>query len=155
MFNQPNPNAVSRARSLRSKETKSEGLLWSILRAKQLCGLKFRRQHPIGPWITDFACPEKKLVIEIDGGYHDVTPDEDIRRQEHILELGWTVIRFTDKDVEQDAEAVARAIANDLNFPYEFEKRKATGSGMMNVKANEKTLLTVSSPAAPTLPEGG
>lgn len=123
---------------MRENQTKSEGLLWSILRAKQLCGLKFRRQHPIGAWIADFACPAKVLVVEIDGGYHDLTSDEDIRRQEHLDQLGWTVLRLTDKDVEQDAEAVARAIANELNLSYEFQRRKATGSGMMNVKVRKK-----------------
>jgi len=55
-----------KARHLRAGQTKSEGLLWSILRAKQVCGLKFRRQHPIGSYFADFACVSKKLVIEID-----------------------------------------------------------------------------------------
>ena len=103
MVNQPkNPNHTERARSLREKQTRSEGLLWSILRARQLCGLKFRRQHPIGPWITDFACREKMLVVEIDGGYHDETVEEDLTRQKYLESLGWTVIRFTAEDVEQD-----------------------------------------------------
>ena len=139
MNNHNNSSATTRARSLRENQTTSEGLLWSILRPKQLCGLKFRRQHPIGPWIADFACPGKMLVVEVDGGYHDATSDEDIRRQERIEQLGWTVIRFTDKDVEQDAEAVARAIAQELSLPYTFTKRKATGSGMMNVKVTKKS----------------
>ena len=55
----PDPFTANRAQSLRQKQTRSEGLLWSILRAKQLCGLKFRRQHPIGPWVTDFACADR------------------------------------------------------------------------------------------------
>ena len=78
------------------------------------------------------------LVIEIDGGYHDMTSDEDIRRQEQLEKLGWTVVRLIDKDVEQDAEAAARAIANELNLQFEFTKRNATGSGIMNVKAAKK-----------------
>ena len=81
-------NSTRCARSLREQQTKSESLLWSILRARQLCDLKFRRQHPIGPWVADFACPNKMLVIEIDGGYHDETSGKDIRRQAHIQELG-------------------------------------------------------------------
>jgi leucyl-tRNA synthetase len=130
---QPHPN--TRTRSLRKNQTKSEGLLWSILRAKQLCGLRFRRQHPVGPWITDFACPAKMLVVEIDGGYHDQRIDEDLRRQHHLQKLGWTIIRFTDDNVEQDAEAVGRAIAKELNVPYEFKQRSAMGSGSKSVKA--------------------
>ena len=135
---QPNPNATTRARSVRVKQTRSEGLLWSILRAKQLCGLRFRRQHPIGPWITDFACPEKMLVVEIDGGYHEQTYNEDLRRQKYLQQLGWTVVRFTDDDVEQDTEDVGRAIAKQLNLPYEFKKRKGTGAGMKRVRAAKK-----------------
>ena len=82
--NQPVETAGERARSLRKRQTVSEGLLWSLLRAKQLCGLKFRRQHPIEPWIVDFACRERMLVVEIDGGYHDNVVENDLKRQEHL-----------------------------------------------------------------------
>lgn len=117
------------------RKPKSEGLMWSILRAKQLCGLKFRRQHPIGPWITDFACPAEMLVVEIDGGYHEASYEHDIRRQQHLHKLGWTVLRFTDENIEEDAESVGRAIASALSLPYEFRKREATGAGMKSTKA--------------------
>ena len=70
------------------------------------------------------------LVVEIDGGYHDNVVENDLQRQEHLASMGWKVIRFSDKDVEEDAEAVARAIARELNLEYEFSPRKATGSGM-------------------------
>ena len=133
---QPNRDTGERARSLRKTQTASEGLLWSVLRARQLCGLKFRRQHPIEPWIVDFACPEKMLVVEIDGGYHDDIVENDLKRQEQLVAMGWQVIRFTDKDVEEDADAVARAIARELDLEYEFSPRKATGSGMR--RSNEK-----------------
>ena len=81
--------------------------MWSVLRAKQLCGLKFRRQHPIEPWIADFACPQKMLVVEIDGGYHDNVVDADLKRQKQLEAL------------------VARTIARELNVPYEFKLRTA------------------------------
>jgi leucyl-tRNA synthetase len=55
-----------------------------------------------------------------------------------LQELGWTVVRFTDDDVEHDAEAVGRAIAKKLNLPYEFKKREATGAGMKSVRAAKK-----------------
>jgi leucyl-tRNA synthetase len=124
---QPN---TEQARSLRQSQTKSEGLLWSLLRAKQVCQLKFRRQYPIESWIVDFACPKEMLIIEIDGGYHDHTVDADLRRQRALESLGWKILRFSDKQVEEDAEAVALAIARELNIPYTFHRRKATGSGM-------------------------
>ena len=116
--------------------------MWSVLRAKQLCGLKFRRQHPIEPWIVDFACPQKMLVVEIDGGYHDNVVDYDLKRQKYLEALGWKVIRFTDKQVEEDAEPVAQAIARELNLPYEFKPRAATGSGMKNINASKKLRRT-------------
>ena len=136
--NQPNPDNSTRARSLRKTQTISEGLLWSVLRGKQLCGLKFRRQHPIEPWIVDFACPQKMLIVEIDGNYHDNVVEDDLKRQKKLEDLGWKVIRFTDKEVEEDSEAVARAIARELNLPYEFRPRKATGSGMKNINGPKR-----------------
>src|SRR6056297_2221334 len=93
---------TSRARALRKTQTRSEGLLWSVLRAKQLCGLKFRRQYPIETWIVDFACPEKMLIVEVDGGYHDHVTEADLKRQQKLEALGWKVIRFSDAEVEED-----------------------------------------------------
>ena len=84
----------------------------------------------IEPWIVDFACPEKMLVVEIDGGYHDDVVENDLKRQKHLESMGWRVIRFSDKDVEEDAEAVGRAIAREPDLEYQFSPRKATGSGM-------------------------
>ena len=75
------------------------------------------------------------MVVEIDGGYHDNVVEDDLKRQQHLEALGWKVIRFTDKEVEEDAEAVARSIAKALNLPYEFKPRTATGSGMKNRNA--------------------
>ena len=100
--------------------------------------LKFRREHRVGPWITDFACVERMLVVEIDGGYHDETVADDLRRQEILQQLGWTVIRFADDDVEKDTEAVGRAIANVLGIPYELKKRQSTGSGMQSARVSKK-----------------
>jgi leucyl-tRNA synthetase len=129
----PKQEAVERAQSVRKTQTVSEGLLWSVLRARQSCGLKFRRQHPIEPWIVDFACREQMLVVEIDGGYHDNVVEHDLRRQEHLESMGWKVIRFGDKDVAKDTEAVARAIARELHLEYAFRPRKATGSGIRHI----------------------
>lgn len=122
---------VSNARERRKQSTVSEGLLWSILRARQLCNLKFRREHPIDGFIADFACEEVKLVIEIDGGYHDQTGERDIAREKVLRELGWDVVRFIDKDVEQNAEAVGRAIAKHLGLEYSLQKLVGGGSGLM------------------------
>ena len=67
----PSNPATNRARELRQRQTKAESLLGDAVRAKRLCGLKFRRQYAIGPFFADFACVARKLIVELDGGYHD------------------------------------------------------------------------------------
>lgn len=128
---------TQRARQLRLGQTKSESLLWSLLRAKQVCGLKFRRQHPIGSYVADFACVARKLVIEIDGGYHDFIAEKDLKRESFIKCQGWDVLRFNDEDVEEDVEVVARGIATHLGLQYDFIRRSKTGSGMLSQRSSE------------------
>ena len=81
-----------RPRTLRRNATDAEALLWSRLRDRRLAGHKFRRQHPIGPYIADFACPDARLVIELDGGQH--SPETDAARTAYIEAQGYTVLRF-------------------------------------------------------------
>ena len=125
------------ARKLRSKQTRSEALLWEILRAKQLCGLKFRRQHPIGPFFADFACVEKMLVVEIDGDCHDYKGEEDLAREEFMKKLGWKVLRLNAAEVEANPSDAGIAIAKFLGVEYVFNSRKKTGSGD-RVKRNRR-----------------
>ena len=113
-------NTTNCARSLRKRNTQSESLLWGLLRAKQLCGLKFRREHPIDPYYADFACSAKMLVVEIDGDYHDHVAEDDLKREEYLRNLGWHIIRFSDKEVEDDIEAVGIQIAKTLGLKYEY-----------------------------------
>lgn len=82
---------IRRARELRQRQTKAESLLWSVLRAKRLCNKKFRRQHPVNPFVADFACCELALIVEIDGGYHDYQCEDDARRQNFLEAQGWRV----------------------------------------------------------------
>ncbi|MEX1028058.1 MAG: endonuclease domain-containing protein [Candidatus Paceibacterota bacterium] len=147
-------NAEHNARHLRQHQTRSEGLLWSVLRAGQLCGLKFRRQHTISPWIVDFACIAKRLIVEIDGGYHDATQEEDLRRQRDLETRGWTVLRFTDEDVERDAEAVARSIIARVGLEYQFKPRQTTGSGKKSIKAKKSKKSPPLADARPSRREG-
>lgn len=69
-FQNASPEAFEKARTLRKSSTKAEDKLWQVLRNRNVKGLKFRRQHPFEEFILDFYCPEKDLVVEIDGGYH-------------------------------------------------------------------------------------
>ena len=101
-----------RARALRSASTDAELLLWSKLRARQLAGVKFRRQHPVGPYFADFACVELGLVIELDGGQHaDLTTlHYDTQREEAMRALGFTTLRFWDNEVLTQTDAVLERI---------------------------------------------
>ena len=109
--------------------------MWSLLRSKQLCGLKFRRQHPIGPFFADFACQSHHVVVELDGEYHDHIQAKDLERERILESQGWKVIRFANNDVLKDAEAIARSIAKQLGLPYTFHKRTSKRSGMMSENA--------------------
>ena len=96
------------ARNLRKNKTKEEDILWQLLRNRQFMGLKFKRQFPIGNYIVDFVCEEKKLVIEIDGGQHNI-PDNvkaDKVRTNYINSKGYRVVRFWNNDINQNIEGV-------------------------------------------------
>ncbi|MGA9350824.1 MAG: endonuclease domain-containing protein [Anaerolineae bacterium] len=99
-----------RACELRQQMTPAEKLLWSRLRNRQLGGLKFRRQHPLGPFVADFYCAERRLVVEIDGDIHDLQPDRDAARTEQFEQYGYRVIRFHNEQVLTSIEGVLSAI---------------------------------------------
>ncbi|CAO3379969.1 endonuclease domain-containing protein [Azospirillum argentinense] len=102
-----------RARTMRHVPTDAERKLWSILRRRQIGGWYFRRQHPIPPYIADFACVEARLVVEADGGQHAGSP-YDSARDEHLRHHGWRVLRFWNNDVLNNPEGVARMIGDVL-----------------------------------------
>ena len=97
---------VTRARELRRDSTYPEKLCWELLRAHRMAGIKFRRQHPIGPYFADFACVRRKLVIEIDGVHHDDRPEADARRTAYIEGEGWRVMRFPASELIANREGV-------------------------------------------------
>ena len=103
-----------RARALRRQQTEAEALLWKHLRSRQLLGLKFRRQHPIGPCFADFACIEIGLVIELDGGQHadEGAAAQDTARALCMAAAGFTTRRFWNHDVLQQTAAVLETIAH-------------------------------------------
>ncbi|HET7663966.1 MAG TPA: DUF559 domain-containing protein [Rhodanobacteraceae bacterium] len=108
-INPPLPDRTrATAARLRSALTDAERLLWFHLRAGRLCGLKFRRQHPLSPYIVDFFCKEASLVVEVDGSQHD--PRVDARRSAAIERQGFAILRFWDNQVLTEAEAVLEQI---------------------------------------------
>ena len=92
---------IARARELRRKMSLPEVLLWSGLRGGRLDGLKFRRQHPIGPYVIDFYCPSAQLAVEVDGWSHatEQRPDEDQIRDERLAERGIFTLRIPATEV--------------------------------------------------------
>ncbi|HEU4985892.1 MAG TPA: endonuclease domain-containing protein [Rhizobiaceae bacterium] len=107
------PKNRTNAKSMRKSMTVAELKLWNELRAHRLMGLSFRRQMPIAGYIVDFACPSKRLVVEVDGSQHadEEVTSRDARRTRRLEEDGWTVLRFWNDDIIRDLENVCTHIA--------------------------------------------
>lgn len=103
-------HTINNARYLRSHMTDAEQKLWQQLRRRQIGGLKFRRQHPCGSYILDFACLPIKLAVEVDGGQHMEALHADNQRTIWLKLNGWTVLRFWNHEVLQECEAVLAVI---------------------------------------------
>ena len=101
-------------KALRKNLTDSERKLWGHLRARQLEGLKFRRQEPIGSYVVDFVCFEKRLVIEVDGGQHAQEQNKDAVRDGWLREQGFRVLRFWDNEVMANIEGVLGSIRENI-----------------------------------------
>ena len=112
----PVKERTERARELRLTDSRAEQKVWELLRAHRMSGLKFRRQHPIGPYFTDFACVARKLAIEIDGEHHAFQQDADSRRTDILEQAGWRVIRFTASEAVQNPEGLWTEIARVLGI---------------------------------------
>lgn len=98
------------ARSLRRRDVPAEALLWRMLRNRQLGEFKFRRQHPVGRYIVDFACVERKVVVELDGDSHAWSQRKDAERTRFLEAEGWHVLRFWNNEVYESLEAVEKTI---------------------------------------------
>jgi len=110
------------AKEMRKAPTRPEKALWEKLRRNQVHGLRFRRQHPIGPYIVDFVCYDIRLIIELDGAGHDQKVEYDIRRKTWLESQGFVVLRigsdyrFTDPDeVFPFIEETCRKLWQDQN----------------------------------------
>jgi|SRR5215469_11479286 len=109
-------NDLARARTLRRQMTNAETILWSRLRGKKMHGRKIRRQHPIGPYIADFACTSLGLVIELDGATHGSAEEiaRDNRREGYLRYHGFRVLRFRNVAVYENLDAVLRTISSEM-----------------------------------------
>lgn len=100
----------TKARQLRKNMTEAERRLWKHLRLRHFGGHKFRRQQPIGKYIVDFVCLEKKLIIEVDGGQHTEQGGYDLKRSTLLEKQGFRVLRFWDNQVLKEIEGVKETI---------------------------------------------
>src|SRR6476620_78253 len=111
------------AKKLRAHTTPHERVLWRALKELPVEGTHFRRQAPIGPYVVDFFCPAKRLIIELDGGDHnvDATAARDSERQAWLEREGYRVVRFWNSDVARDLDAVMEKIYVEMYGAREAE----------------------------------
>jgi len=112
-------NFINLSKTLRKEQTSWEAKLWYFLRGNRMNGLKFKRQVPVGKFIVDFCCDEKKLVIELDGGQHNErnSSQADSVRSEFLQSEGYTVLRFWNNELESNIEGVLEAIRRATSLP--------------------------------------
>ena len=120
------------ARENRQSQTESEDKLWQLVRNSQL-GVKFRRQHPIATYIADFICLEKKIIIEVDGEIHNETKEYDENRTAVLNQLGFQVIRFTNREIENNIDVVIESIKKECASSPSLVEGGAGGEAFIEV----------------------
>jgi len=107
------------ARALRRNQTDAERKLWRLLRRRDNIGYRFRRQHPLGPYIVDFACLEANLIVELDGGQHaePALQARDLQRDAWLEARGYRVLRFWNADIYESIDGVLTRIRLALSDP--------------------------------------
>lgn len=121
MFYGSKPITFIRARNLRVNMTNAELILWNRLRNNQLLGFRFKAQHPLAGFIADFYCHKAKLVIEADGLIHQTQKEYDQDRDSVFNDLGISVIRFSNEEIENSPDSVIHIITN---FLSEFNTKR-------------------------------
>jgi very-short-patch-repair endonuclease len=106
------------ALQLRKSSTDAELRLWLQLKNRNLGGFKFRRQHPIPPYIVDFVCLEQKLIVELDGGQHAEQAASDAKRSAFLEPQGFRIIRFWNDVALKQTDVVLEEILRQLHAPY-------------------------------------
>jgi adenine-specific DNA-methyltransferase len=142
--------AEQRQRALRNHPTDAESRLWRHLRRRQIDNCKFRRQHPFGGFILDFACVERKVAIELDGGQHFSATGYDEKRSRFLERAGYVVLRFWNNEVFENMEGVLEVILRTA-----LERANPIPTPALPLKGREKTsqlpqVITLHSPASPS-----
>ncbi len=105
------------SRMLRNNATPMERRLWQNLKNRQLDDCRFRRQHPIGDYIVDFVCLERKIVVELDGSQHGTETSKDVERDAWLADRGFRVLRFWNHEVKENVDGVVATIRDALIPP--------------------------------------
>ncbi len=115
-----------RRKELRNNLTPAEAILWTLLKNRQLMGRKFRRQQSIEDYIVDFYCPSEKLIIELDGEVHNnsFAANYDFNRDNRLKKLGYRVLRFENKEIFENQDAVLAEITGCFNHPLPPPERR-------------------------------
>jgi very-short-patch-repair endonuclease len=124
------------AKTLRTNQTDAEQRIWYHLRAHRFMGFKFKRQKPLGHYIVDFVCVERRLIVEIDGGQHAEQAEYDQHRDAWLRSQGYTVLRFWNHEVMQQLEGVLEQIRLTITLspdPSPTSGRGEQGSGFLDV----------------------
>ena len=108
------PTTLDRSRALRADGTDAEKTLWRLLRGRRVDGWKFRRQHPVPPYVLDFACIDAQLAVEADGDQHNGAERDELRA-EFLTNTGWRVLRFWNTDILANPDGVAETILGALS----------------------------------------
>ncbi|MGO4221835.1 endonuclease domain-containing protein [Lysobacter sp. TAF61] len=148
-----------RPRKLRNDSTDAERHLWRYLRNRQLQGCKFRRQHPFGDYILDFACLERRLAIELDGAQHTDKAAYDRVRTRRLEQAGFVVLRFWNNEVFENAEGVVEVILDALRRLEPIPSQPSPLKGRASIRSvvvigHMQTRLNPSPPNPPLEGEG-
>jgi very-short-patch-repair endonuclease len=113
-LSQLRPASSEPARQLRKKMTRPEWVLWYYVRARRFEGWKFRRQVPIGRYVVDFLCEGARLIVELDGGQHDLRRRSDAERTAWLESKGYRVLRYWNNDVMENIQGVLETLLDAL-----------------------------------------
>jgi type I site-specific restriction-modification system R (restriction) subunit len=140
---------VKRARELREKQTPAEDIAWDLLRDRRFENLKFRRQHQLGNYITDFFCAEHKLVLELDGDVHGRSEvvAKDAKRDAQMKSMGFKILRFPNEVVLDRPEEFLTSIATFLNLPSTSGRGAGGEGGQMPVLSTRKDIIVLTDEA--------
>ena len=135
--------------------TDAERRIWAILRAQQIEGHRFRRQVPIGRYIADFVCHHARLIVEIDGGQHDLSSASELERSAFLKNEGYRLLRFWNNDVLANLDGVYATIAETLGHTPSPSMGEGRGGGEASASPSSLPALAAEITPTQTLPHQG